>query len=49
MVGAGTAVDHHQRRALADLDVVDHHAVRVNKALLLRVDGGSGLDEGTLG
>ncbi len=48
VVGAGTAMQHHQRRAFAEFHVVDEHAVGVDKAILHRVDGrgsvvGSGL------
>ena len=35
VVGAGAAMQHHQRRAFAELDVVDEHAVGVDEAILL--------------
>ncbi len=43
VVGAGAAVQHHERRTFAELDVVNQHAVRVHIAALLRVYVGRGL------
>ena len=43
MVRAGAAMQHHQRRAFAEFHVVDEHAVGVDKAILLRVDGRGGV------
>ena len=40
VVCAGTAVEDNQRRAFAEFNVVDEHAVGVDVALVLGVDGG---------
>ena len=40
MAGAGTAVQDDQRVTVAEGHVVDEHAVGVDEALLLGVDGG---------
>ena len=42
VAGAGTAMQDDQRRAVAEGLVVDEHAVGVDEALLLGVDGGLG-------
>ena len=49
MVSTGTSVEHDERRALAELDVVDEHTVGVDIAIVLRVDGGRRLGGGRLG
>ena len=42
VVGARTAMEDDERRAFAEFDVVDEHAVGIDEAGLLRVDGGCG-------
>ena len=43
VVCAGTAMQDHERRAFAEFDVVNEHAVGVDKAVLQRIDGRRGL------